>query len=465
MTKRLLVLWCFFLAVFPVGAQQSLPDPAQWLRSGPMLGYSELTETVIWLQTYHPVRAQIRFWKQGNPASARLSQEMLPSAANDYIARFTLSQLEFGTRYDYEVYLDGLRVERPYPMTFQTQVLWHWRQDPPSFKFAFGSCAYINDPPYDRPGKPYGDVMEIFTAIASQKPDFMVWMGDNLYFREPDWTTESGMRYRYAHSRGLRELQALLASTHHYAIWDDHDFGPNDSDRTFRGKEMSLRIFKDYWMNPTYGMPDTPGVFGRFEWGDTEFFLLDGRYYRSPDDMPESPDKVMFGEPQLRWLMESLRSSTATFKVIVNGSQMMNPFPNPFESFAKFPFEQKKFLSFLRETHIPGVIFLSGDRHHTELIKRIESGMYPLYDFTSSPLTSEGSRLAAEANNPARVPNTWVTATRNFGVIEVTGPKDDRKLILRTFDRENKELWNYEIKASELRFPPVKTQEKKPNDP
>ena len=33
-------------------------------------------------------------------------------------------------------------------------------------------------------------------------------------------------------------------------------------------------------------------------------------------------------------------------------------------------------------------MFLSGDRHFTELLKVERPGTYPLYEFTSSPLTS-----------------------------------------------------------------------------
>ena len=98
----------------------------------------------------------------------------------------------------------------------------------PDFRFVIGSCAYINDPPYDRPGEPYGGEYEIFEQIAAQRPDFMIWLGDNVYLREPDWNSEAGILYRYTHTRSLPQLQKLLRICPHYAIWDDHDFGPND---------------------------------------------------------------------------------------------------------------------------------------------------------------------------------------------------------------------------------------------
>ncbi len=456
MRKLFCLALVFFFFIPVVLGQQAQPDPGQWLRSGPMLGYSDLTETVVWLQTRRPVRAQIRFWKQGKPETARLSAEVRTTAETDHIARFTLSQLEFGTKYDYEVYLDGLKVSRSYPMTFQSQPMWKWRGEPestpPTFKFAVGSCAYINDAPYDRPGKPYGGDMEIFTAIANTRPDFMLWLGDNVYYREGDWGTENGMRYRYAQNRELPELQALFAATHNYAIWDDHDYGSNDSDRTFRGKDLSLTVFQDYWANPGYGTRETPGVFGRFEWGDVEFFMLDDRYHRSPNAFAKTPGAVMFGDAQMRWLMESLADSEATFKIVLGGNQMLNPMC-PFECWGEFPGEQKKFLDFIREAKITGVLCVTGDRHLTELIKRKEPGIYPLYDFTTSPLTSGMAKpKPEEEKNPSRVPGTYVTDARNFGLIEATGPKGDRKLVLHTIDKDGKERWKVEISEKELRF-------------
>jgi alkaline phosphatase D len=418
-----------------------------------MLGPAEMTETVIWLQTRRPCRVQVRYWQRGKPETARLSAEVPTDEAGDLIARLRLSGLDFGTRYDYEIYLDGRRVPLPDSASLQTQPMWRHRTDPPSFRAAIGSCAYINDPPFDRPGEPYGGAFGIFRSIAAQKPDFMVWLGDNVYYREADWLSEAGMRYRWAHDRSLPDLQPLLGSVHHYAIWDDHDFGPNDSDRTFRLREASLRVFRDYWPNPAYGTAETPGVFFRFEWGDVEFFLLDDRYHRSPNDMPVSPDKRMFGEGQLRWLKEALAGSNATFKIVAGGNQILNPL-TWFEAFGNFPVEQRELLDFLREARVEGVVFLSGDRHHTELIRRQEPGLYPLYEFTSSPLTSGGGRLDKEADNPARVPGTWVTdGVRNFGLLEVSGKRGERVLTLRTLDAAGKELWRHQLREGELKLP------------
>ncbi len=431
---------------------------ADALLSGPMLGYSELTETVVWLQTRRPARVQVRYWERNTPSHAHLSHEIRTTPAGDHIARFTLADLAFGTTYNYEIFIDGERIERPYEMTFRTQPMWRHRTDPPDFKVAFGSCAYISDPPFDKKDAPVSGNPWVFPVISDQNPDLMLWLGDNCYYREADWLTEAGMRYRYAHTRAHPVLQPLWAKTHHYATWDDHDYGPNDSDRVFRGREATFKVFKDYWANPSYGTDETPGVFGRFEWGDIEFFMLDDRYHRTPNAFPDkSPEKTMFGEGQFRWLTESLRASEAPFKIIANGNQMLND-ANTFEGLNRFQTEQKRLLDFIRDEAIPGVVFISGDRHFSEIIRKDVPGLYPLYDYTSSSLASGLPKPDKELDNPQRVPGTLVFGKHNFGLLEFSGPRKDRVMTMRCLDADGKERFRHVVKASDLTFPKTPTR-------
>ena len=60
----------------------------------------------------------------------------------------------------------------------------------------------------------------------------------------------------------------LLRHAPQYAIWDDRDFGPSDSDRTFPLREASGAIFERYWANPSYGSePGLDGIWSSFEAG------------------------------------------------------------------------------------------------------------------------------------------------------------------------------------------------------
>ncbi len=420
------------------------------LKSGPMLGYAEIAETVVWMQTTAPAKVRLRYWPVDKPGDVRTTADVATSPAGDHIAKFALAGLPFGTRFEYRVLLNGKELTFPYPTRFQTQPMWRFRTDPPSFRFAFGSCNYVNDPPFDRPGTPYGGDPAIFTSIFERKPDFMLWVGDNTYFREADWLTEAGLRYRHAHTRAEPLLQPLLGSVHHYATWDDHDFGPNDSDRSYRLKGEALTVFADYFPAVRYGTPETPGCFQRFEWADCEFFLIDDRSFRAPN-ATNDPNKPMFGEAQMRWLTDALVSSKATFKFVVGGGQFFNDL-NRFEGWNLTPGERAGFLDFVSKQGVTGLFFLSGDRHMAELLKVDRPGTYPLWEFTSSPLTAGVSKgHPSEENNPARVPGTWVNDKRNFGWIEVSGKRGERVLSASLCDKDGKMLWTRRWSETDLK--------------
>ena len=416
------------------------------IQSGPMIGYSEMREVLLWVQTKQAAKVKFMYWEQGNMALKMSTEEVVTNKNTAFVARLIADQVQPTKKYDYEVWIDNKKMNISYPLSFQTQTLWQWRTDPPAFKFAFGSCAYVNDAPYDRPA-PYGGEYEIFTSIAAKKPDFMVWGGDNTYLREPDWNTRTGILYRNTHTRSLPEMQPLLGSTHHYAIWDDHDFGPNDSDRGFSLKNMTAEAFRLFWGNPNYIFEGA--CTGTFEWGDAQFFLLDDRWFRAPNN--RNDDRTYFGKAQIQWLIDALVFSKANFKFIVTGGQIINA-ASLFENYAVFAEERNYLLQRIADEKIPGVIFLTGDRHHTILHRLNRFGTYPLYDFTVSPLTSgPGKPNEREKTTDTFVEGTSVENKRNFSTFEITGKADNRVLKVSIFDSKGVEQWQREIKASELK--------------
>jgi alkaline phosphatase D len=99
-------------------------------------------------------------------------------------------------------------------------------------------------------------------------------------------------------------------------------------------------------------------------------------------------------------------------------------------------------------------MFASGDRHFTELLKIARPAAYPLYEFTSSPLTSRPWEHpeAVERDNPDVVPGTLV-GKRQFGMIRLTGPAKTRRIALESYDQKGVLLWRHELRAQDLRFP------------
>jgi alkaline phosphatase D len=419
------------------------------LKSGPMVGYSEMTEVLLWVQTDKAAKVKFQYWDKAKPAVRYSTEEVLTSESRAFTAKLTATKLQPGKKYAYELYINSAKVDRPYPLEFKTQTLWQFRTDPPNFKIAMGSCTYVNEPEVDRPGKPYGGDYGIFKSIYNKHPDLMLWLGDNTYLREVDWFSRSGIFYRYTHTRSLPEMQPLLASASNYAMLDDHDFGQNDSDRSYRNQDDALDAFRLFWGNPTFGTKDNKAAFTKFEWADVEVFMLDDRTFRTPEAR-KSGVQTMIGENQYEWLIDSLTHSSATFKIVAIGGQVLNPVKLDYvEDYSNFPEEKEKLLSEIEKENIKGVIFVTGDRHQSELSMLKREGAYPLYDFTVSPLTA-GPYDSSKENNYLRVPGT-LYADHNFGVMDISGPRKDRKLIFSLYDKNGKELWNRTIMASELK--------------
>jgi alkaline phosphatase D len=456
----------FFRPFLLIGALAAALAPTRSLGgelvSGPMLGYRAHRETVIWLETRDAETVELTYQIEGRPETARriVSQRPATTPAGVQPQKFVLPLLEMGAHYTYAIAIDGQRVTRPYAFAFSTMDQWEWRRPAPDFTFIFGTCTYLNDSPYDRPGTPYGKGTAIFGHMAATAADFMIWGGDNTYLREADYSSPSGIWYRYSRDRSTPDLQPLLARMHHYATWDDHDYGPNDSNRSFEFKDITLSAFKTYWANPSWGEPDNPGVYGKFTWGDAAFFMLDDRYHRDESTLNQDamPEKSVWGARQFSWLKQALlhaqRQRQYEFKFIVTGGQVLQTADRTArtETHEHYRREREALFDFIRDNGITGVVFLTGDVHFTGLYRRQLGKTQWVYELTSSPLTSGAVDATGtpRASDPALVPGTLVF-TQNYCQIFARGEKDERQLLIRCHDAANTLQWERVIALSELK--------------
>ena len=412
------------------------------LQSGPMVGGVDMLEATLWLQTKGSAEVHATYFATDDENTVFKTDAVTTLKEDAFTAHLLADQVKPGKTYQYDMFIDGEKLSRPYPTTFKTPPLWQFRTDPPEMKILLGSCTFINEPEYDRPGKPYGGEYEIFESMQKEQGDFMVWLGDNIYLREVDFGSKTGIYHRYTHTRSTPEMQGLLASTANYAIWDDHDYGPNNSDRSYYMSPYTLEAFKDFWANPTYGIDGTPSTISSFSWGDATFFLVDNRSFRTPNYA--NGERTLLGEEQLQWLLDALTACNTTFKFVCIGNQVLNSVER-FENYVNLaPEERTHILRTIEEEGIRNVIFLSGDRHHSEL-SHIQKSRLNIYDFTVSPLTS-GSHDASDEPNQYRVEESHV-GIRNYGIMKITGPRLERVLTLSLHDKDGKELYTYEIKA------------------
>lgn len=431
----------YLLLIFGVCYNAALAQ----IHNGPMIGYVQSKEVVLWVQTERSQMVQFVYRKAGSHHKWKATATQQTTEQTAFTCKAVVQDLKPGESYEYRVVLDK-QIEMPFgAQIFKTTTENSSKKNATDLCFAIGSCAYINEDGFDRPGKPYGGDYQIFEAIYQSTPDFMLWLGDNVYFREADLVSKSTMIHRYTFSRNLPELKKLLANIPQYAIWDDHDFGPNDSDGSFVNKSITKEVFDLFWANPPQKAPVRAGVTNQFTQSDCQFFLLDNRYDRSPNEWEGNP-KTILGNAQLEWLKAALLESGATFKFIALGGQFLNTAP-VFENYAANGFEKERqeLIDFICQHQIKNVVFLTGDRHHSELSIFNEQGKPFIYDLTVSPLTS-GTHDALNEANLLRVKGSHI-ATRNFGLLKVSGKKNKRVLEIELYDSSGQSIWKVPIKA------------------
>lgn len=416
------------------------------LAAGPVPGHNTSSSATIWLLAKDAKLITVELKAGSETHSLLANTDSLKVDGQFSPVTFTFNDLTPDTKYDVSVTLDKNDVRDKKMISVKTLP----EEKVRDFSFLTGSCAFIPSK-YLKPFYPR-IFDKIYKSMEKSSAGFMLWLGDNLYYRPNNYGSVKGMYRQQIRTRRFNAIDNFMKSLPQYAIWDDHDYGNNDSDGSFPFKDSSLAIHRKFWPNPFFGLLATPendevkGAFCNFRKFDCEFFLLDNRYYRTK---PDAAEATILGKKQLEWFLENLKSSTAVFKFIAIGTQMLNE-STPHECYVQYADERKKIFDFIRENKIPGVIFLTGDIHHSVLMKSNDLCDYPVYDFTCSPLTSVVHAVHRhEYENPLVVKDK-IAVTYNFGKINVTGKENDRKCIIETYNAKGEKLWDYVIEQKEL---------------
>lgn len=370
--------------------------------AGPMFTPVSEHSICVWVQTNRDVPLELEaatetLVARHGPLPTSVKLRMKTECREANISTVTLEV------YDYTSYRFLVRTDDPTNRVLTEKVVVRTPPKPGksgSYTLAFGSCSHQER---------FGERQPIWDVAVKQKPDAFLFIGDNIYL--PNRTNEFPVTREevfklyhdtYDRQRRMADLQPLLRSTMNYAIWDDHDFGPNNSDRTWQWKDVALEAMKLYFPN-NYGLPDAPGCFYKFSWGDIDVFMLDDRTYRDLNNDPER--KTFLGAKQLAWLKARLTDSKATFKLVVCGNQMLSD-THPHESWGvQFRPERDAFLEWLWDRKLTGVIFLAGDRHFAELVRKKDPKGRgdDLWELTSSPLANQHYQDGPSFANPERV--------------------------------------------------------------
>jgi alkaline phosphatase D len=372
------------------------------LMEGPMIGGVTRDSISFWGRASGEFDVDVEYAPDPAFAEPKQSASVRATAGTDYTVRVTASGLDPATRYYYRLRVDGV-VDRYRQTPFWTRTA---PATPAAFRVAFGSCA-----------RHQLDVEQpIFHAIAAAEPDLFFWLGDNIY---ADTVAPWVLAEDYRRQRAIPSTLPLMRTVPQLAIWDDHDFGLNNADRSNPMRDATLAAFRNYWANPGGGLPECPGIFFQYGYGGVDFFFLDGRYYRTPNTDPDGPDKTLLGACQGEWLRQALLASQAPFKVLICGSGWSSEDGPTGDTWGAFLRERDALFDFIRDRGIAGVFCLSGDTHFGEVncIPWSARGGYDLYDFVSSPLAQTTGTSFLNAEPELRIRSPYFRSV-NFGLLD-----------------------------------------------
>ncbi|HKT19132.1 MAG TPA: alkaline phosphatase D family protein [Stellaceae bacterium] len=272
-------------------------------------------------------------------------------------------------------------------------------------KFGFVSCANYEI-----------GYFSAYRHLAEEAPDFVVFLGDYIYEnfgRRPGVRRHSDgvaahdlrtYRNRYAQYRTDPNLQRLHADVSALMTWDDHEVQNDYADQwseTFddpaaflKRRAAAYRAFYEHMpLRPSRSHPNGPNmrIYDRFAFGDlVEFFVLDGRQYRSREACYGPPDhggghqETMTGCPELldprrtflgfaqeRWLYDGLARSRARWNVIAQ-DQLMAQFRERTgdgriaywtDDWNGYPEARKRLLTHVRDARVANPVVIGGDIH------------------------------------------------------------------------------------------------------
>jgi alkaline phosphatase D len=377
---------------------------------------------VVWSRSNQEAQMHVEYDTNSNFSQPKsMNAATLTNQTTDYTAYVKLERLSPDMLYYYRVWfsnksdslnsgtLTGSFRTAPDPSFSSTKLL--------SFIFAADLGGQKHCRQADNGG------YSIFEKMKELSPDFFIANGDMIYaadkcpvkgpsddwknipgnfsgIADPDvnWNNTEQVRDTYLkhwqYNRADPYLQGFLQNTSMYTQWDDHevinDFGAlwpywNSFNKDREGYPNIVNEGREAFFNysPTdRNQDDKNRIYRSFNWGPyLDLFILDGRSYRSPNSMVDTPEnnKTLLGSKQLQWLEQNLANSSAAWKVIssdipisvptgANASILgrdgwANGNETNFSSKTGFERELQQLLRFLNDNNIQNIVFVTTDVH------------------------------------------------------------------------------------------------------
>lgn len=211
----------------------------------------------------------------------------------------------------------------------------------------------------DYPGAAETSNTPAFDRIRDRDPLLFIHLGD-LHYRNLNTTNVATYRTAYKDVIANARFAQLIRECPTAYVWDDHDYGPNDSDGTYTGKAAAQQAYRDYV--PHWTVP-AASIYQTFVIGRVRFILLDIRSERTANTATDDAAKTRLGATQKQWLKDTLLAATEPCIVLEIGSWWGTTvgFADGWESFST---ERQELAEYFEDNDLTSRLLLLGADIH-----------------------------------------------------------------------------------------------------
>ena len=369
---------------------------AQYIEVGPSSGaVTDSSATIIYKISLPHQKCRVEYADNASFDKSEFSASYITSGSQANYIKVVLKNLKPEKKYHYRLELNGERVIGSQG-SFKT-----FAPTNKSFTIAFGNSLKSES---KRSG---------LRASIDEDILFFLNTGD-IHYDNIDTADIGQFRNSYQKAFLRKDMKYMGKRTPLVFVWDDHDYGDNNSDKTAPGRLQSGQAYRECIPHyPLKSKEKNGPIYQAFTVNNTRFVITDLRSKRDPNKKPDNHEKSMMGIEQRKWFLNEIKESASKYPFVIWVSTV--PFTaekdKGEDDWGGFTYERKIISNFIKENNIDNLMIISGDSHAV-LYNIGDNNNYSDY---------EGSGLFEVIASPL---DNWATSVKGGPWTNVYRPKD-----------------------------------------